>query len=147
MANTIACNDFYSTATFTHMHTLCVCIIFFHVLAVQLCSMFTNPQEAQRKAKAEKQAAAGKGPPSSGVANKSVREGGGSKSHGHGHGGQATVGGEEQHTGAMHHPGSTHQHKPQTALTQHHMRMAHTEGGKGSKSKSQVRTHLCSRHL
>lgn len=101
--------------------------------------MFTTLQEAQRKAKAEKQAAAGKGAPTSGAANRLVREGGGGKSHGHGHGGQATVGGEEP-SGAVHHAGATHQHKLQTLPTHHHTRTAHTDGGKGSKSKSQVHT-------
>ena len=99
---------------------------------------FSKPQEAQRKAKAEKLAAAGKGPPSGGTTNKSAREGGGGgKSHGPG--GQGTQGGEG-HTGTTQHSGGSHPHKPQATLTHHHGRASHQETGKGSKSKAQVCT-------
>ena len=96
-------------------------------------------QEAQRKAKAEKLAAAGKGPAGGGGAtNKPAGGGVGQKSGGagsksHGHGGQAS----DEHLGG----GASHQIKSQTPSTHHHHhgRAGHGEGGgKMAKSKSQV---------
>lgn len=95
-------------------------------------------QEAQRKAKAEKLAATGKGSPGGGDAlNKSGGQksvGGGAKAHGHG--GQGTGGGEDH----------SHQHKPHhhSVSGHHHGRGSHSEGGKGSKSKTQQVTVTCS---